>query len=307
MAETTGIEWCDSTLNLQMGCDGCELWNPAAGVKHCYAGSLTERYAGKKGWPEAFEKPTLFLERLDKALRWPDLSGRTRPGNPPLNGLPRIVFLNDMGDTFTESLPLDWLAPALPRMAASPHQWLILTKRPKRMAEFSATHRLPPNVWPGASVTSAVNLGRVADLLGVRGGGPKWLSVEPMLGPVDLTRIRCTHDPANTFDCLDEYDADPICRREKNEKVAWVVVGGESGHGARPFVMDWGLSVLQQCKAAGVPAFMKQVGSNPMIADGISARGVTTSVWGPIKDPKGGTMDEWPLDLRVREFPEAAP
>src|SRR5262245_31262275 len=143
MPATTPIAWCDSTVNLMMGCDGCELWNPAAGVRHCYAGALTGRHAGRKGWPDAFDRPALFPHRLDEALRWPDLTGKPRPGKPWLDGLPRLLFLNDMGDTFTEGLALDWLAPHLPRMAASPHQWLLLTKRPRRMAEFSRSHPLP--------------------------------------------------------------------------------------------------------------------------------------------------------------------
>jgi hypothetical protein len=113
MGMHAGIEYCDSTLNLEMGCDGCELWNPKAGVKQCYAGMETDRRKGGLGWPEAFEIPRIFLERLPGALKWPDLAGKARPDKPWLDGMPRIIFLDDMGDTFTESLPDDWLAPAL--------------------------------------------------------------------------------------------------------------------------------------------------------------------------------------------------
>src|SRR4051812_33920511 len=107
MGNKTSIEWADSTLNLEMGCDGCELRNDQTDT--CYAGKLTDRFAGLTGWPEAFDKPKLFLHRLDGALRWSDLTGKQRPEKPWLNGLPRIIFLDDMGDTFTESLPEDWL------------------------------------------------------------------------------------------------------------------------------------------------------------------------------------------------------
>src|SRR5690242_2116818 len=106
MGIATDIEWCDSTLNLEMGCDGCELWNPKAGINICYAGQVTERWGGKRGWPDSFEEPKLFLDRLEPALAWPDLTGKERPHKPWLDGLPRLIFLNDMGDTFTESLPL---------------------------------------------------------------------------------------------------------------------------------------------------------------------------------------------------------
>ncbi|MCH8830861.1 MAG: hypothetical protein IID45_14900, partial [Planctomycetes bacterium] len=74
MGITTKIEYPDSTLNLQMGCDGCELWNTK--VRTCYAGQMTERYGGRNpGFPKAFDKPEMFLHRLDAALKWPDLTG----------------------------------------------------------------------------------------------------------------------------------------------------------------------------------------------------------------------------------------
>jgi hypothetical protein len=86
-----------------MGCNGCELWNPAAGVRICYAGQLTERYAGKKGWPQSFGESALFPGRLAEVLRWRDLTGQPRREKPWLDGLPRVVFLNDMGDSFASA------------------------------------------------------------------------------------------------------------------------------------------------------------------------------------------------------------
>ena len=134
MSKDTMISWCDSTLNLMMGCGGCELWNGAR--RSCYAGVMTAKYSGQKGWPSAFNSPQLFPHRLPEALAWPDLTGQDRPGKPWLNGMSRLIFLNDMGDTFTEELPLDWLRPHLLQMEESPHRWLILTKRPRRMRRF---------------------------------------------------------------------------------------------------------------------------------------------------------------------------
>jgi protein gp37 len=336
VAEHTGIEWCDSTLNLQMGCDGCELWNPEAGVKHCYAGTLTERYGGKNaGFPESFDRPKLYLQRMDAALRWPDLTGRTRPDKPWLDGRPRVIFLNDMGDTFTESLPLDWLAPLLPRIADSPHLYLILTKRPKRMRDFAKVHPFPANVWPGASVTSQANAARVAELLCVGSGGVHWLSVEPLLAPVDLTslklspRCECGGQPlCNAFDRAERCD----CTEEGAESLAWhrlrfVIVGGESGPRSRPCRPEWIRSLLGQCRAAGVPAFCKQLGGNvvtrnDMIADDFNdgesgwpdpdveydIHGFREDYQGAdcrvrLRDKKGGDVREWPADLRVRQFP----
>ena len=119
MGQTTKIEWCDSTLNLLVGCSGCELF-----PDHCYAAELVGRYAGQKGWPADFTKPELFLDRLNMALRWPDLSGVERPDKPWLDGRPRMIFVNDLGDTFSPAVrvdQLDALVPVFLAMAESPH------------------------------------------------------------------------------------------------------------------------------------------------------------------------------------------
>src|SRR5262245_48336540 len=205
MGLTTDIQWADSTLNLQMGCDGWELWNPRAGVRICYAGQLTQRHAGKKGWPDAFERPRLFPQRLDEAERWRDLTGTDRPDKPWLRGLPRCVFLDDMGDTFTESLPVDWLAPHLGRLAAWPHVNILLTKRPGRMARFFRDHPPPTNFWLCTSVTNRTSLARVPHLLAIEGAAVLGLSVEPLWEGLDFSRVTGV------------------------ERLAWVKVGGQSG------------------------------------------------------------------------------
>jgi protein gp37 len=297
MGIQTDIEWADSTLNLQMGCDGCELWNPKSGVNHCYAGTLTERYGGRKGWPESFDKPAVFAERLAPATRWADLTGKERPHKPWLNGLPRIIFLNDMGDTFTESLPLDWLAPMLPEIANSPHQWMILTKRASRLRQFSHQFPLPKNVWPGVSVTSQGTAKRAMVLFDIIGGGPRWLSVEPLLSEV---RLDLVGEGGNTITPLNYLQL--------------VIVGGESGPHARPCDINWIRSIRDQCKAAGVPCFIKQLGSRPILdcplgeeGDGQYREDGSARYWtlGFIRDKKGGDPEEWPEDLRVRSFPAA--
>src|SRR3989442_14506181 len=114
------IGWCDDTCNIEMGCDGCELWDPKNGVRICYAGLQTERMVSKgprEGWPESFDKPTIFPERVRENARKRDLTGTRRPEKPWLDGMPRVIFVNDMGDGFTASLPEDYLAPYLPTMA----------------------------------------------------------------------------------------------------------------------------------------------------------------------------------------------
>src|SRR5690606_19115021 len=95
----------------------------------------------------------------------------------------------------------------------------------------------------------------------------------------------------------DPYDY-PVPEQQQTERLDWVIVGGESGPGARPFVLGWGKDIVRQCKAAGVAVFVKQVGSNPTNREGQPCP--------HIKDRKGGSPEEWPEDLRVREFPEVA-
>lgn len=279
MGKDTDIEWCDSTLNLQMGCDGCELWNLKTGVKICYAGTLTERYAGvNSGWPEAFDKPKLFLNRLDAALKWPDLTGKDRPNKPWLNGKPRLIFLDDMGDTFTESLPLDWLAPLLTRMADTPHQWLLLTKRPKRALEFSHQHRLPENFWIGTSVTSERTARRIYYLRQIA-CSVRFLSAEPLWEDIGLDEY------ADGFD--------------------WAIVGGESGRkDAKPCHLQWIRNARDFCQWHTIPVFIKQLGSNAQEwNDEYRTEGRGPFVSNGFRDKKGGNWSEWPEDLRVREMP----
>lgn len=229
----TAIEWCDSTLNLQMGCDGCELWT--AKKRHCYAGVLTERYGGQKGWPVSFDRPAIFPERLQQALSWSDLTGTDRPDKPWLNGLPRIIFLDDMGDTFTESLAIDWLLPFIPQMVLSPHRWLILTKRAKRMATFFKHYLgyVPDNFWLGISATDQRTYNGRAQYLMTIDARVRFVSLEPLLSPIII---------------------------ESGYMPDWVISGGESGPSARPCHPDWVRGIRDQCGEAGIPYFWKQWG-----------------------------------------------
>lgn len=257
MGVTTKIDWCDSTLNLLVGCDGCEL---SGG--HCYAESLVTRYAGRPGWPEAFDRPMVFPQRLGAALAWPDLTGQPRPNKPWLDGRPRMIFLNDLGDTFTESVPTLWLGEAVVQMASSKHVWLLLTKRPKRLGEFVAwwqqqyCERWPSNVWGGVTVTGPATEDRVAALLQI-GLTVRFVSLEPLLGLVDLRRGVYANP---TYGALGGTSL---------EGIHWVIAGGEGGPGARPCHPAWIRWMRDQCQAAGVPFFFKQWGE-----------------WAPFTDPK---------------------
>jgi len=234
MAKGTMIEWADDTVNAEMGCDGCELWDPKNRIRICYAGVQTERMLSRgalKGWPPAFDQPTIFPGRIAQAAHWRDLTGTKRPDKPWLDEMPRVIFVNDMGDTFTASLPDDWLAPELPAMAASPHYWLVLTKRPDRQRAFSLRHELPSNVWAGTSITSPQDQ-RLRHLMRTR-AAVRWASYEPMLAAVDW-------------------------RPWFEQGLDWLIVGGESGPDFTPMDLSWLVDTVEQCRAAGVPLFVKQ-------------------------------------------------
>lgn len=271
MAVKTNIEWCDSTVNPAPCCTGCELY-----LDHCYAAAMTKRFAGRNpGYPKSFTTPTLFSDRIIDAAHWPDLAGTKRPKKPWLDSRPRMIFLNDMGDPFApfkETLwtpKFHWLQTVLPVIEKSPHIWMLLTKWPDRFAEFAASHAppLPHNLWGGTSVTSPDNEWRIGELLKID-LAVRFLSLEPLL--------------ERSGGKLYEY-LDPVMTGSNDPSLDWVSVGPETGPGARDCDPEWIRSVIDQCAAAGVPAFVKAF---------------------PILGKVSKDMAEWPRWARVRELPE---
>ncbi len=264
MSEHTDIPYCDSTLNLMMGCNGCELHNvndPDAST--CYAAALCKMRAGRPGWPVSFDTPVLFPDRLKAALRWPDLTGKERPEKPWLNGYPRIIFVDDLGDTWTESLPVDWLAPHLPAMADSPHLWLFSTKRPHSAKQLFDRYEAPRNLILMVTVTSQATAHRAEELQCVR-VHYRGISAEPLLGPLNLRRI-ASHAPllGNTF--LDVLTGDIFTERlEKcgfGPRMDFVFAGFQSGPRAQPGHPRWARDLRDQVVAAEVAFFWKQWGT----------------------------------------------
>jgi len=270
MSESTHIQWCDSSLNLQMGCDGCELWNPSAGVRRCYAGNITERMLARglmAGWPDSFDKPKVFPERIQQALTWPDLTGRRRSDKSWLDFSPRIIFLNDMGDTFALGMPEGWLNPLIPRLANTSHIYILLTKRPSRMREYFKSRKVPKNFWLGTSITGP-NPRRLDELCAID-CEVKCVSYEPAWKPVDF-------------------------RQWFGVGLNWIKIGGESGPGAKIQQLEILSKTREHCEHGGVACFIKQLGSRP--------------VWNgnplPLRDAKGGDWDEWPDQFRFRQIPK---
>lgn len=146
---------------------------------------------------------------------------------------PRMVFVNSMSDLFHEQVPLEFIRRVFDTMQVCPqHTFQILTKRSTRLRDLAGQLGWPTNVWVGVSVEDARALNRVVDLKTVP-AAIRFLSCEPLLGPLDGL-------------VLDGID--------------WVIVGGESGAGARPMKIEWIRSIFRQCRKAKVPFFFKQWG-----------------------------------------------
>ncbi len=279
MSVTTKIQWCDSTCNPTMGCEGCELWNPKTGERSCYAGVLHLRYGGMtKGYSPTFEELTYWPGRMAEAARWSDLTGTARKDKPWLDGLPRLIFVSDMSDALSAEVPFDFLEQEIVSIVTSPsgqrHQWLWLTKRPDRMAQFSSMlkHKgigWPKNLWAGTSITTQGTTSRIKNLLQVGDENTiRFLSVEPQREKIDLG--------------------------EWLSRLDWVIQGGQSGRSARPFHLEWALDLMGQCKNVGVAYFLKQLGSM-VFSENQKLR---------FRDSHAGDWSEWPKEARVRQMPK---
>jgi protein gp37 len=209
-----------------------------------------------------------------------------------------------------------WRGELLNLIRETPHlDWLLLTKRPEnieRLLEAAATEFGDLSLWTSLSANLAVGTSvenqavadeRIPTLLKIP-AAIRFLSTEPLLGPVDL-------------DCMNFGSMVGIATRsilyaawsgatQTGKKIDWIIVGGESGPNARPCNVEWIRLIVKQCKVAGVPVFVKQFGSHPVGRWTKGERAAAGEGWPAgmkIKHPKGGDPREWPEDLRVRELP----
>ena len=308
----TSIEWADSVWNPFVGCT-----RVSAGCQKCYAERFTARFAGIPGHkfegvskntpqgPRWTGKVSLAEKDIDQPLHWKK---------------PRRIFVNSISDTFHDMVPLEWLDRIFAIMAKAPqHTFLVLTKRPHYMRDYMRSRyhfpqtapqiKPPKNIWLGTSVENqAAADERIPFLLSTQ-AAVRWISAEPLLGPINLEHYLCGKGFPVTDDLHDAPDGAKIgcyervgmCWEPRLPGLQLCVVGGESGPGARPCDIGWIRSVRDQCKAAGVACFVKQLGKNcvttPSQVNGFRNR------W-KFKAPKGGDISEFPEDLRVREIPQ---
>ena len=301
MGETTGIAWTDHTWNPWMGCQ-----RVSPGCENCYAETLVTGRMGLPVWgpPKTTARKRTSAENWKLPARWHRAALKA--------GARRRVFVASLADVFEDHPDVaPWRAEALAILAqCTALDVQLLTKRPenvRRMVPESWLEHWPAHVWIGCTVEDQRRADeRIPELLKVP-AEVRFLSCEPLLGPVWLS-VRAT--TRTCCECGKKYiiggpeigaacEATPPesegCRGVVRTGVSWVIVGGESGPGARTFDLGWARSLVGQCREAGVPVFFKQLGDNPILSPG-------PTTW-PTIAHHGADPSEWPADLRVQEFP----
>lgn len=239
MATQSRIEWTESTWNPLTGCTKI-----SPGCKYCYAERMAKRLQAmnQPNYVNGF-KLTMHEHVLEKPLDWKT---------------PQVIFVNSMSDLFHKDVPLEFIQRVFDTMKrAHWHQFQVLTKRSDRLAELSPYLEWTDNIWMGVSVENEKYTFRI-DNLRKTGAKIKFLSVEPLIGPISKMNLR---------------------------GINWVIVGGESGPGARPLEREWVVKIRDQCLKAKVPFFFKQWG------------GVQKKKTGRLLD--GRTWDQMPVDINL--------
>lgn len=344
--QKTPIEWTDWSVNpFKMRMPDGTLINACIhksdGCKNCYAEGIVRRYWHKEwgefpGYTAALLKlgtPVLVEKELEAVLR---LSERIAKGKADPNE--NKIFWNDMTDEFLDFWPDEFLDKVQAVRALTPnliHQ--VLTKRPERMraymlevcSDVEASNRIRRaindipsalgdrrgalelplfNVWLGTSIEDQRTADQRIPLLLETAAAVRWISAEPLLGAINLHKVRDPNNANLTFDSLSRKGGIAF---KSGLGLDQVIVGGESGPGARPFDLAWARNIVAQCKTAGVACFVKQLGAKPIDSalDPRPVKALPRYEGGHMEhmliDRKGGDPSEWPEDLRVREFPTA--
>jgi len=243
MGDRSAIEWTQATWNPTTGCD-----RVSRGCDNCYAMTLAKRL-------KAMGQPR-YQQDGDPRTSGPGFGVACHPDALDLPfswKKPRRVFVNSMSDLFHVKVPVEFVRRVFEVMEATPqHTYQLLTKRARRLRRLATELPWPPNVWVGVSVEDESVLHRVDDLRAVP-AHVRFLSCEPLLGPIETLRL---------------------------DGISWVIVGGESGQGARPIDPDWVRGIRDQCVAADVAFFFKQWGGRTPRAGG--------------RELDGRTWDEYP-------------
>lgn len=322
----TKIEWAQSVWN---PIAGCTIVSP--GCTNCYAMKMAARleamgqprYEGLTKKTKAGAVWTGKMRFVEEALLKP-LKRKT----------PTTYFVNSMSDLFHEDVPDAWILRVLDvirstgydggsncgrirneRGGEGQHVYQVLTKRSWRMLDimsrlawdgerlylrptYEGKRVILRNLWLGVSAERQKEADeRIPDLLATP-AAVRFVSAEPLLGAIDFTNLSCEAHPQGFVNAL----------RFNECRLDWIIVGGESGHGAREMKREWADDIVRQCKAAGVPVFVKQLGA-AYSDEKNGVGGATIKVPSEVtlarrlRHRKGGDMAEWPEELRIREMP----
>lgn len=261
MAESTGISWCDRTWSPW---EGCTKVSP--GCTNCYAAARNGRFAAGANWGPGAPRRRTSEASWKKVRHWNQLASQRGE---------RFSVFPSLCDPFDNEVPTDWRRDLYSLIESTPNlDWLLLTKRIGNARAMLNAAPLP-NVWLGATVVNQEEADRdIPKLLAVP-ARVRFLSIEPMLGPISL-------------DCW------PVYGEDEKPLLHWVICGGESGPKARPLVLGWVKDIVRQFRAAGVAVHVKQIGARPVNREGEPHH---------ITDRAGRDPAEWPEELRVQEFP----
>lgn len=234
MAENSNIEWTDNTFNPWIGCT-----HVSEGCRFCYAEEMMDKRYGRVEWGKGKPRQRTSEANWKKPVQWNKAAEKA--------GIRTKVFCASLADVFDEEVPHEWRLDLWRLIERTPNlDWLLLTKRPQNIKSFQqwmagaddiSIANFPRNVWLGTTVENQKAADERIPILLQVPAVVRFLSVEPMIGPVRLP---------------DEFLS--------LGKQAWCIVGGESGPGARPMHPDWARDLRDQCNAACVPFLFKQWG-----------------------------------------------
>ncbi len=317
MSDRTLIEWCDKSFSPWWGCTPV-----SPGCLNCYAASLAKRFRGleyrrgvprqkAKDWtaPRKWNREALTTHRKSRCHKCgyvgPVNSICPTPDCRTFESEMEVVrprIFPSMCDIFDDEVPDSWRQDFFRLVYQTPNlDWLILTKRPEQHQKWvcgSGPDNFPsawPNVWLGVSAENQEQADSRIPLLLEIPAKIRFVSVEPMLGPVHLDKWLWQMPEKICEDCPREADCEcgfKTAKENGRPSIDWVIYGGESGRGARPCDVLWIRQGVVECAAANVACFVKQLGKSPIHLGGYS-----------VSHSKGGEPSEWPADLRIRQFP----
>ena len=287
MGEKTRIAWCNSTMNPWVGCTAV-----SKGCLNCYAETWDHRMGGDH-WGPGKSRKEMSEHYWNQPAKWNREAERL--------GLKRYVFCGSMMDICDPEAPVAALERLWKTIEATPHLvWMLLTKRPERFLDvIPKALQGAKNIWAGTTVEDQAAADERSDVLVAVPAAARFISVEPLISEVDLWKALGTYG----------HTGPPCCTEKmghhlkqglvgKKHPIDLVIVGAESGRKARLCKLPWVRSIVEQCAAASVPVFVKQLHlEDTRLVEGVAQ-------W---RTRLSHDIEEFPENLRVRQWPEGWP